>query len=274
MWRSSTRIVPAALLAWLACAPAASAQQVMFDLTFENPANNPAFGYSYDFAGGGDPATNHDAASTSSWSFTAGGGRDGGNAFRVSGNFSAVPTMTQYNYKGIGGGFGVFRYNFGTNTPLGVPSGDLADFTYTADLAGAGYEQSQSAFLEAQLFVPDDRFTTDANPDMDLFAIVRFPIPGGLGINYETYTFRGDQGTLTYDARVPAGEQNFAAHAHEISLINTQVQLEATFGPDNDNLLLADNLRLTVVPEPASGVLLAAGLALAVTRRPRRDPRL
>src|SRR5688572_11537648 len=131
MRRSPTCIVPLTVLALLACAPAASAQQVMFDVTFENAANNPSFGYAYEFAGGGNPPTVFDDQSTSSWSFTAGGGRDGGNAFRVSGNFSAVPTMMQYNYKGIGGGFGVFRYHFPSNTPLGVPSGDLADFTYT-----------------------------------------------------------------------------------------------------------------------------------------------
>ena len=272
--RGRTESVAAvALFALLVGASSALAQQNIVNIDFDETF--AAYTYGYDYSGGGDqggPNIDHSALSTNATS-TMANGRGGGNAFTVSGDFSQVPVNTSYNYYGIGGGLGSFRYDFPTNTTLGVPSGNLADYTFTFDLGGAGFTQAAEAVVEVQFQVPDDRITPDANTDFDPFASVRFTIPG-VGVNYETFTFKLDQGTLIFnEARVPAADRDFALHAPDIGLLNSQFQIQSNFGPDNDNQMFVDNVRLTVVPEPASGVLLVGGLALGMARRPRRARR-
>lgn len=269
MLRDVDRAAPLAVLVLLAVTSGASAQEVLVDLTLDGPPD-PAYNYVYDYSGGGEPQTDHSSLSSATSSITA-NGRNGSNAFTISGDFSAVPLMPQYNYYGIGGGLGVFRYDFETNTTHGLPSGDLAEYTFSADLAGAGYTLTESAFMEVQLLVPDDRITPDADTNFDPFATVRYDLSGGVGLNMENYTFRLDEGVLAFnEARVPAEDRDFPAHAADIGLLNLQFQLQSNFGSDSDNQFFIDNVRLTVIPEPASGLLLAAGLGLGMSR-PRRS---
>jgi hypothetical protein len=126
---------------------------------------------------------------------------------------------------------------------------------------------------ELQLQVPDDRFTQDADTNFDPFATVRFQIPAA-GPNYQTFTFRLDEGMLVFDQnRVPEANRDFSAHAVDIGLLNSQFQIQSDFGRDSDNRVFVDNVRLTVVPEPASALLLPAALAFGAARRPRRSRR-
>jgi hypothetical protein len=253
----------------LALAAAAPAQEELINLTFDGPPD-PGYTYPYDYSGGGNPQTDHSNLSSATAS-VVGGGRGGGNAFTISGDFTNVPVMPDYNYKGIGGGLGVFRYNFETMTAQGVPSGNLADYRMTVDLAGTGFlapPPEPVIEIQMQFLLPDDYFTPDPNTDFERFAHVNFRLPPTT--DYSTVTFTLDQGTLVYSDNVPADQRDFARHAPNIGLLNPNFNFDANFGNDADNRLSVDNVRLTVIPEPATALLLPAAVGFGMTRRPRR----
>jgi PEP-CTERM motif-containing protein len=264
-------IIPALILAL-----AAMCRAEVIDLvnqTFDAPPA-PAYQYGYAYAGGGNPFT--DRGSLTSGAAALGAfGRDGTNGLGITADFSGLGTVAplpDYNYSGFGGGFGTFRYDFGTNRPQGLPSTNLADYTGSIDLAAAGFNgASVPAEIQVQLQLPDDFFAPDADTNFTPFANVNIPVR--VGSDFQTFNFSLDQGTLVFDNAVPAAERSFAAHAGDIGLINFNLNVDAgtAFGNDADNALHVDNVVLQVVPEPGSGLLLCAGAAvLAIRRRARR----
>ena len=253
----------------LLTAPAAS-QAALIDQTFENPAQLPAYNYAYAYAGGGNPATDRGSL-TSSRAFYDAGGVDGTRGFVVEGDFtqlSTVPPMPDYNYSGFGGGLGFFFHNFETNTPQGLPSPNLADYTGSIDLAVAGTSGTGTGGeIQVQLQVPDDFFVPDADTNFTPFANINIPVR--IGTEFQNYQFSLDQVPIVWDAAVPAAERNFLAHYRDIGLINLNFNVDAgaPFGNDGGNLLLVDNV--TLLPEPRSLMLLAAGSAFCLVRRRR-----
>src|SRR3954470_14546497 len=141
MYRRAVRaafVVRACALA-LSFASTARAQTDIVNQNFDAPPA-PGYQYGYAYAGGGNPATDRGSLTSSSSAIGA-VGRSGTNGLDIGANFSGlstVPPLPDYNYSGFGGGFGTFRYDFGTNTAQGLPSTNLRDYTGSIDLAAAG----------------------------------------------------------------------------------------------------------------------------------------
>jgi hypothetical protein len=269
-------LIRAAAVASAAVLTAASAARVnavpLVNQNFDAPPA-PAYQYAYGYAGGGNPQT--DRSNLTETSAAIGGvGLDGSNGLELFADFTGLTTvapMPDYNYSGFGGGFGTFFYDFGTNTAQGLPSGNLADYTGSIDLMIAGSNAATAPTeIQVQLQLPDDFFGPDADTNFTPFAQINIPV--SVGAQYDTFNFSLDQGTLVFDAGVPAAERNFAAHFRDIGLINFNFNVDAgaAFGNDEDNFLYVDNVTLGAVPEPGSAALLLGVLGMGLARRRRR----
>ena len=264
----SVLVGPAAMLALAG----ATRAEVIVNQTFDAPPA-PGYQYGYAYAGGGNPFADRGSLTSSSAQLGA-FGRDGTSGLGIGADFSGlgtVPPLPDYNYNGFGGGFGTFRYDFGTNTAQGLPSGNLADFTGSIDLAAAGLTASDAgAEIQVQFQLPDDFFAADADTNMTPFAQVAIPVR--VGPDFQTFNFSLDQGTLTYDGGVPEAQRNFGALAGDVSLVGFNLNVDATgrFGFDADNQLLVDNVVLNAVPEPGSAAVLVGGFGTLLVRRRRR----
>jgi hypothetical protein len=192
----------------------------------------------------------HQSTSLATVTTPAAGG-NGTNALVVNADFSAVvPPNTGYNYYGIGGGLGTFKFNPENQAPRGIPASatNSTAYTFFAQASATGTSNARADFTgHVQFFAADNTFGQDADGDFDYVGQVSI---GGTQIgdtptNIEV-TLNLDN--FEYDARVPQEQRNlqgFAALAPRISQLGVNVQGQGDYGPDADNHFIFDNVRLT-----------------------------
>ncbi len=260
------RIVAGAL--FLSAASVASAQQVIVNQNFDDPANPPAYNYSYTYAGGanidsnGNPIPMDLGGYTSAVSSVFGSGKGGGNALNVVADFSGLATQTaaqQVWYWGFGGGFG---------KPVpGLPTPNYSDYRMTANITTSGAQSSPAAVtFQVQLQIPNPAGGNNIN-----FAEIDYPV--NVGTSYSTYSFTLDQGTVKYDSSIAPENQSLQAEMGNINAVNFNFDVNGSvFGEGANKQVSIDDVNLTdsavATPEPASASLaLVLGAAGLLVRR-------
>ena len=157
-----------------------------------------------------------------------------------------------------GGGNSYYGMQIGTNMVLDAPltSTDITDYRTAIDASVLGNAEPT---VEADLRL---LFQNDDNTQLIRVTTSRFEI----GQSYQTFSI--DMTEVESGSPFDFATANLADVTNVTVLLRTKSALN-DFGVDSGNELRGDNVTLTLIPEPASLMLIGSGLLVIAARRRR-----
>ncbi len=247
----TTNLLSAASLALLANpVAAADIYNIDFDTSFPSSGS---FGFA--FAGYGPPSGGNvtvDDSIISATSVDPGIGVGASAALRnlsdTTNTEAAIVTPNNYSYMGF-----VIVTNHAISTPL--PTSNLENYKLDLSLAAAGLKTGvvqANCLVDLRFFAPDDTVVpADDNSDPDLILSLRFPNAAIAKADFQVNSFRLNQ---TSQLRDGTTLDRFNTHFASVDSIQTNVEAGNginTFGFDEGNAVILDNLVLSESPPPA-----------------------